>query len=387
MAVRHGCEAGRHVDVLEQVYWPRILREHHYYSTDELGAFGDDLTAASFFFARQWDQPLTNLTALQQARVQSAAGWDLRSLGRMEEAIQALQGSMEKYTGIEEWGRANVSCSQISQIHLDRGDLPLALQYAEQKADLAKRSRGQFWVTGAYVLRALILFQMGREHLAECEDLCRKVEANGFAEDVGDAVDHAFIAFRWCDLRLGQIASPCSPSALSADSKHVLSALEEVENRCAQIVRIAGQPPLRPHPATETADLLRGRARLIRAAFNGGLGLDEAKNRLDAALEYLKRGTQELYLSGLRARTAYSLVVGDLKAAETDLMEALKVAKRDGMRLYEVDFHLQFARLHSIRRENGKAKVRLARARDLIGTLGYHRRDHDLAELETLIEG
>ncbi len=386
LAVFHGCEADRHEEALEEVYWDRILREDGFFSTDILGAFGDDLMAASCFFSRQWDQLLPSLSELQKARVQAAAGWDLRGLGRMKEAIQALQGSMDRYAALEMWGLSNVSCSQIAQIHLDCGALPQALKYAKRKQELAERSARTFWLTGAYVLRALVLFQMGPPQQQEYEELCRKVWATGIAEDAGDAVDHTFIAFRWCDLLLGQLASPCFSAAAAVDSASIERVVEEVEKRCEQIVRKSRQEA-RPHPAEEAADLLRGRVRLVRALHGSGgqADLADAERLLDRALQRLRTGAQELFLSGLRARAALYLACDRLDAAEEDLNEARKVAERGQMRLYEVDCRLQFIRLRLARGERDRARRDWSDARELIARLKYQRRGPEVEELGRLL--
>ena len=67
--------------------------------------------------------------------------------------------------------------------------------------------------------------------------------------------------------------------------------------------------------------------------------------------------------------------------AERDLTEALSIATRGGMRLHEADAHLGWARLSLAQHNTTQAKESLDKARLLIDTTGYHRRDKALAEL------
>ena len=49
-AVLHGCQAGKHQEVLDEVYRQRIARTNEYFSVKKLGAIGADLSALSGFF-------------------------------------------------------------------------------------------------------------------------------------------------------------------------------------------------------------------------------------------------------------------------------------------------------------------------------------------------
>ena len=61
-AVAHGCQAGRHQEALDEVYWRRIRRGEESFSSKKLGAFGADLAALSGFFDPPWRQPVAALS-------------------------------------------------------------------------------------------------------------------------------------------------------------------------------------------------------------------------------------------------------------------------------------------------------------------------------------
>jgi hypothetical protein len=70
------------------------------------------------------------------------------------------------------------------------------------------------------------------------------------------------------------------------------------------------------------------------------------------------------------------------RGAHRDLEEAQEIAQRSGMRLYEADCHLEYARLHLAQGKKDEARQSLAIAKKMIQEMGYHRRDREVKELE-----
>jgi tetratricopeptide (TPR) repeat protein len=392
LAVAHGCAAGQHQEVFELVYRPRILREA-YFSTDALNAFGADLAAVAGFFAPrpdgavEWSQPVSSLPDPVRAIVLRVAGWNLRSMGRMKEATQAFQAGVELEARLENRAQASLAAGQLCQIALDCGHLEQALEDAQQAQVFGEGSEQAFWRTCALVLRANVLFQLGRRE--DCEDLCRNIEEAGFPEDAGDVVDHTFNTFRWCDLQFGLIVSPCAPPSGRVDPEAVRRVCDEIQARCEQLLRRAEAEAIHIPLATDVANLLRARRLVVRGAY-GGAGekdLGEGVELLNGALHNLKARAQEFYLSGLRAWVALHLHRGRLKEAEEALDEAMAVATRSELRLYEVDAHLQFAWLHLARQDKDAARKSLDGARALISKLNYKRRNTEIAEIENMLNG
>jgi hypothetical protein len=108
---------------------------------------------------------------------------------------------------------------------------------------------------------------------------------------------------------------------------------------------------------------------------------------LERAVDGLRQAGQQQYLPlGLLARAELRRVMDDVAGAQRDLEKALSSATRGGMRLYEADCHLEYARLHLACREKEKARQSLAQAKEMIQDMGYHRRDAEVAELEGELE-
>jgi len=52
------------------------------------------------------------------------------------------------------------------------------------------------------------------------------------------------------------------------------------------------------------------------------------------------------------------------------------------MGLFQADGHLEYARLHLATGDESEARERLATASEMVGRMGYPRRDGEVAELE-----
>jgi hypothetical protein len=117
-AVAHGCEAGRHQEVLDKVYIRRIQRKDKYFLTRKLGAFGADLSALSNFFDLPWRRPVGGLKESDKAEILGNVGFCLRELGRLEEAVQPIQTSLEAFIAQENWKEAAINSNNLSELYL-----------------------------------------------------------------------------------------------------------------------------------------------------------------------------------------------------------------------------------------------------------------------------
>jgi hypothetical protein len=100
---------------------------------------------------------------------------------------------------------------------------------------------------------------------------------------------------------------------------------------------------------------------------------------------FRQAGQQDDLPRGLLARADLRRLTHDLRGAEDDLEESLEICTRCEICLLEADTHLAYTRLHLARANPTAARTSLTRARTLIEQTGYHRRDRDLAELESAL--
>ena len=125
-----------------------------------------------------------------------------------------------------------------------------------------------------------------------------------------------------------------------------------------------------------------GRVELLAHEADRSGDLAVASAQLNQAVEGLRKaGSQEFIPCGLLARAAYFRVAGQYKLARRDLDEAMRIATRSGMRLFECDAHLELARLALAEGDPTAARSHLARAAALVQETGYHRRDEQVEKL------
>ncbi len=363
-AVAHGCQAGRHREVVNEVLWQRILRGNEHFSWKKLGAFGSDLAALSSFFDPSWSQPVTGLTEADRGWILNMAGFHLQALGRSREAAQSMQTGLEADISREDWQNAAIAASNLSELHLTLGDLTQALDYARQSVELADRSGDAFLRMGFRTTLADALHQAGRLNAAEAA--FREAEAMQKLDQPQFPLLYSLRGYHYCDLLLDR------------------GEVEEVQRRASQMLeegKQAGDPLL----DIALYHLSLGRAALaeiFRASETKGIW-GTATDHLNRAVDGLRQaGMQEYLLRGLLARAALRRATGDPERAQADLDEAFSIATRGEMRRYEADCRLEFARLYLARGDKDQARASLAAARKMVEEMGYHRRDGEVRELE-----
>jgi tetratricopeptide (TPR) repeat protein len=390
-AVVHGCRAGRQQEAMTEVFWRRIRRGREAFSVHKLGAFGSELTALAGFFDRPWSKPSTRLTAAYQALVLNDAAFYLRALGRLAEAVEPMRASMEMDIEREEWEGAAISANNLSELTLTLGGVPRAVAFGEQSVELADRSDDAFLKMVSRAKKADALYQAGRWDESSAAFL--EAEAMQAERQPKYRRLYSLAGFRYCDLLLGR-AEPEAGSGL--DGLAGLGSRPEEAKRfryaCREVLERATQTLEWVTPQNWLLDialdhLTLGRAHLGLALMVPGedrtVGLAQAAEPLDRAVDGLRWAAQELYLPfGLLARAALRRFRSDFAGAAADLTEALETAERGPMRLHECDAHLEWARLRRDQGDLAAARRHVARARELVNETGYGRREREVRWLE-----
>jgi tetratricopeptide (TPR) repeat protein len=387
-AVIHGCRAGRQQEALIEVYWRRIQRGNEFYSSRKLGAFGSELTALAGFFDRPWSQPSAHITAADQAPVLSLAAFHLRALGRLTEAVEPMQASLEACIAQEDWGRAAAGASNLSELTLTLGDVQRAVAFGEQSVELADRSGDAFRKMVSRARKADALHQAGRWE--ESAAAFREAEAMQAERQPEYPRLYSLAGFQYCDLLLGQ-AEPEAGSGLDglAGPGSRPKEVERFRQDCLGVLERARQTLdwfERRYPLLDIAldHLTLGRAHLgLALTEDRTAGLAQAAEPLDRAVDGLRRaGTEHNLPWGLLARAALRRFHSDFTGVAADLTESLEIAERGRMRLHECDAHLEWARLCRDQGDLAAARRHVARARALVDETGYGRRAREVEWLE-----
>ena len=379
-AVAHGCLAGQYQAAMDDVYWKRITRGQEFFCTKKLGAFGSDLAALSGFFDPPWRQPMATLNEADKGFVLNAAGFRLRALGRLSEAAQPMQASLESLLAQKNWKQSAIAASNLSELYLTLGDVAQAVKVAQQSVELADRSGDAFQRVLRRTTLANALHQAGR--ISDAEAGFREAEEMQQQAQPTFTLLYSQRGFQYCDLllNLGQAEEVQRRAGQTLEwveraQQDILSAALDNLSLGRALTIIA----LSPNPSPE---LGRGDARQ-----RGGEGEGQALLYLTRAVDGLRQaGAQEFIIRGLLTRAEYYRLTGNTVKAQSDLDEAYTVATRGGMRLYEADCHLGYARLTFTQGDKDTARQHLAAARALIDQCGYHRRDGEVQELAAALE-
>jgi tetratricopeptide (TPR) repeat protein len=340
-AVYHGCRAGRHQETFIDAYRDRIQRGNEYYLVKKLGAFATDLSLLANFFAAIWNEPVNSISPEEQYRLVGQAGFVLRALGRLTDAIEPQRAGAEAAVRAQDWVNAGIGFANLSQFHLSLGNLPEAVAAAQYSIDLGDRGGDVFQRMLQRAKLADALHQSGdvagaRHFFEDAERL--QVERQPASPQL-----YSFQGYLYCELLLDQ------------------GQREDVLLRASQSLLVAKR---NNRPLDTALDhLLLGRAHPPGSA--------EGVHHLDQAVEFLKIAGRLDYLpNALLAR-----------GTPRDLDEVFRIATRSGMRLHLTDYHFASARLAFRSGDRTKARDHFNKAEALVQETGYHRRDPELAEL------
>lgn len=352
-AVAHGCWAYRYQEALDEIYRKRILRVSDFCSTKKLGAFSVDLAALSGFFDLPWQEPVRELTESDKGFVLHQAGFRLWALGRLEDGSKSIEAGLRLYTAVGEHRLAATAASNLRGIHVLLGDLLEAVHYARRGIELADQSYDAFERVDRRTTLSNVLHRMGA--VQEAIDVF--LQAEKIQEDSGVRLP----CFWYCELPI--------------DKGRYDEALRRAKKCLNDELRGPGKPDLLNIGVYR---LVLGRVRL-QDRTNNTDGVAKARDYLEKAIADLRElGRQEFIVLGLLARAELHRIVDDSGQAQRNLDEAMTIATRGGMRLYEADCHLEYARLYLAMRSKDSARGNLGIAKRMIDEMGYHRRDPEV---------
>ena len=362
-AMAHGCAADLYQQVLEEVYWPRIRRYRDNYLCNKLGAFSDDLAVVAHFFNQPWSVLTEGLTKSTQGYLLSEAGYYLRALGRLSEAMEVVQAAVDNAVNEGDFKNAANGEFSMSEIQLALGKIKDAVTSGERSMVYADQAELASWRTISRTVLANALHQAGQP--AKAFSLFGEAEHIQKEDQSEYPLLYSLRGFSYCDLLLA-------------------------EGNSAKVLEQAGQ----------TLEwVIKARQDILSVALNQlSLGcahhaqndLLSAHNWLDQAVTGLQEaGSQHHLPCGLLSRAALWRDLDKYELAQQDLAEVWEIAEPSGMRLFMTDYHLEMARLllknstqHTAEEKPTIITHHINEAETLINETGYHRRDDELAALK-----
>jgi tetratricopeptide (TPR) repeat protein len=343
-AVFHGCQAGRHQEALDDVYFTRIRRGQGAFLSSKLGAASTDLALLANFFESPWNKPVAPLDPRDQNWLLGQAAFGLRAVGRLADAI-APMASAESYVKREDWKNAAAGYNNLSEIHLTLGNIHEAIASGRKSVEYANRSGDDFVRMACRTAHADALQQSGA--IAEAARLFEEAEGLQAERQPNYPLLYSLQGYQYCDLLLTE------------------GKAEEVLQRASRTLVWSTRESLFFDIGLDHVSLGRAHAQ----------GSGESTQHLGQGVDYLRRAGQLAHLPlALLAR-----------GTQRDLDEVFKVASRSGMRLFLTDYHIAQARLYIRENRLDDARPHIEKAAKLIEETGYHRRDAELVELLKLM--
>lgn len=358
-AVTHGCRAGLYQEALIDVYWARIKRKNQNYNTRQLGAFGADIAALSYFFAIPWNQPADGFTDHEKVLVSKWSAFSLCAAGRLQEAIQPLQAALEIRVNQEKWKDAGMIANNLSELMLTLGQVNESVGYARQSVIFADRAEDCAGMKAFRTTLADSLHQFGQ--LGEAEKMFLEAETMQKKEQPEFPLLYSLWGFRLCNFLLGR------------------GMFQEVIDRVNHTLKWEKQQG-------SLLGIHLGKLSLARAwmmqAREEEQGNDDYKGTADflnqAAASLRKFGNQEFLVFSLLNRAAFYRWRKQYHKAWIDLKEVEEISELWGIKLYMVDYHLEAGRL-CLEQENKKeARLHFKIAKKKIDQMGYHRKDTEV---------
>ena len=403
-AIAHGSAAGRHKEALQSVYLKRICRYRRdgrieYYSRNQLGAFGSDLAAISWFFERPYDQPVSSLPSETKAWVLGEAASCLRVVGRLTEAVEVYKHDILAAEATGDFEFISASASNFCDAWLSLGDINSARLYAEKAVQIGDQGKFMPRVTLARALLGYVLHQLGNDQEAKkCFEDAERLQKDWSKFSILYAAQGAY----YCDLFLSERAWAAAHDRAShflaqnpswySQLSYALDNLTLARSKLGSILE-----------ATQEKMIPSSEVNHARADFDR------------AVVGFRKAGLIDKIPKGLLAQTTLLRAIGDWRGVIRDLDEVEEIAEPGPMRLYLCDLALERARLAfaqieafaplngMLERDNppkpevpspekieelrAEAAKQIEEASKLIEQCGYHRRDEELAELKDVRDG
>ncbi|MEZ4434576.1 MAG: hypothetical protein R3F65_19410 [bacterium] len=387
-AVVHGCAAGWHQEMLEEIYWQRIQRADDFYAWRVLGAFAADEAAFAAFFAEPWDRPHPGLDAHAQAIVLGWASYRLRALGQVAAAVAPGAASVARHVEQGRWVSAAVAAGNLAETWLCLGcfgDDPAgeddifdadgialgrvhgievgAIAMARVAVELADRSRDGFQRAGKRALLGEVLHQRGR--IDEAVGVFEVAEGTQALDEPARPVLYGIAGYRYGELlrAIGQV------DAARARAAQWRAWLAEGQGKALE---------------TALGEVLWGR---LLVAAGDDEGFRAAGAHFEAAVAGLRAaGMRDELPRGLLARAAWYRAAGDARAARRDVEEAMAVAAGGGMRLYLADGWIEAAWQDLFGGDRAAAGRAYGEARALVEATGAGSRAVMLEALAAVLE-
>ncbi len=403
-AIAHGCKAGLHQEMCDDIYLRRILRGAQHYSW-QIGAYGDELAALACFFEKPWQQPVAKLNENCRNWLLNEAAIVLGAVNHVAEALEPMRLLLNEDIRLGSWNNAITSSGNLSELEVTYGDTQSATKSAEQAVSLADRSGTDIQQMVSRAILADALHQAGS---ADAISYFRDSEMRQAQIQPMYPILYSGRGFRYCELILG--AAERAAWRRMQDLE-VTPHIEDLANACIEANQRAARTLKWDRMFDRPIDLGFHRLTMARTGLYALLLGDdplvdqsgdeeEIKLTLRVIEEFTSEAISQFHIGrdmgqmprGYLTRAWVRAVRKSPEGSQADLDEGLAIAQGGPMRLHLADVYLHRARLFGTsqpypwnKNSDGTArgpKDDLAAARKLIEQCGYWRRKEELEDAE-----
>ena len=362
-AVAHGCKADRAQEAFQSVYKRRIQRDEDFFRWRTIGsAFQDELLITRF------------VDDIGDARLRAylleIQGGVRRGLGLTNAAADSVRKSCTIYHSLGDTVRASYVCSFLAEILISTGRLQRAESAAQASVGLSQKSPVSNVDVRANALRSLgnVFHQRGRFDDAEKAFS----QANEMNSHLGATLHASPVNCRYHEFRLDQLESMSSRQVAIKEAANIIHSLEN-----SVLVNAS-------ELAKGMAKYIIGRARLLLFVITGDrTEVMIAKQCLTESILTLRSAEMRDHIPrALILRSRITRLAGDKTDSRLDLDRAWTLIEQGSLRLFEVDYYLEMARLYVSINDFELARDALATACHRIAHFGYFRRETDCRSLD-----
>ena len=353
--VEHGCAAGLHDKVFDDVYIEKIKRRKDYFITQKLGAWETDISLIKTFFP-QGDFSQMPLVSKKggQSWLLNAAGLALLNTGRPKEAVDVLGRLAEMDTKSDDLKGASRTLQNLADLQFRTGELETGIESAKKAVEMAEKAKNEQYIIDSNAYLGWIYYLLGRNGKAEkqfeeADELQMKIDPDG---------DHLY--------SIGGV--------FYADFLISLGRIEDAFDLTEQNLEIC--------QSQNWPDDISRCHRCLGAIERTKGNYKEAQNHLKKALEIARKiGYTAIEIEALIERGRLRLDVGKYKDAIGDAENVLEICGRTGFRFYEPEGELVLARAYVGLKDFEKAESNANSAYETALGMKYRWAEGDTADL------
>jgi len=378
-AIRHGCLAHEYQAAFK-VYENRIAQGEGGFSTTELGAAKEDVSALSCFFNGDMEKPATELAVEDHIFLLGRAAFCLKSIGQINRSIELRKEQIDFCHNHHRWEDKAESTVYLANTYLARGDLQSAEKYAKEAITLTEQCKKWKHKVNAQAEYASVLFSKGdlegaKRHFHAAEELQRE-----HLSSEGDYL-HSIAGARYCSLLLARASTDDDRRIILKRAEKVLQ-WEEAQKKHHKAWKVA----------VALGHISKGRA-LMAMQYQPKKHKKQAQEEINSAVDIIRNaGAKDEHPRILLTRAHFYRLSKNYNSARSDLEEVYEIADRCDMDLYRVDYLIESGHLllddallkgKPIQQNVlDEVKTNLNNASHLIDKQGYHLKDAELSMLQ-----